>query len=493
MSGSPPPRSSQLPTSPSGYSRPRRTRKPPDRFGVYETPDLVLSSEEDEDPDLTLVQLSPVRLSASSASPRLPTNSVTCSIRLPTPPGLMMSPVRPYRLSFTPSPMATPGPSRPAFILSSPRPGSSRPAFILSPPRPGPSRPAFILSPPRRQVWGNRELVQSDSDDSDNEIGPGIETGRTIRRRVRPPVSPSDEGQGHGVHAGILPPVQDQESTPVLQVQDGGDQQQDGADQQSPQQGDQQQAPAQPGRIPHPVPHHPQPGREERVGQGIDGRVDLTPWLNPVVPGPSVGPLPDDGDGWNRIDLLGVWECGLSTFRALEEVPSSFREKWAKVMSTILSRLQQATTLEEETRALKWFLIAPQALLREPKRGGKKGQIFSALNARFDCISRGDFGTILALLDSDRTAARQRRTRGRREQREEDVTTARAKLRKTVLSLLKRGQVSRAVRRICSHGIASMDDPQVQAALQAKYTARGRDLPASVTRGQCVDRILCSS
>ena len=92
MSGSPPPRSSQLPTSPSGYSRPRRTRKPPDRFGVYETPDLVLSSEEDEDPDLTLVQLSPVRLSASSASPRLPTNSVTCSIRLPTPPCLMMSP-----------------------------------------------------------------------------------------------------------------------------------------------------------------------------------------------------------------------------------------------------------------------------------------------------------------------------------------------------------------------------------------------------------------
>ena len=34
-----------------------------------------------------------------------------------------------------------------------------------------------------------------------------------------------------------------------------------------------------------------------------------------------------------------------------------------------------------------------------------------------------------------------------------------------------------------------MEDPQVQAALQVKYTARGRDLPAIVNRGQCVDRL----
>ena len=50
-----------------------------------------------------------------------------------------------------------------------------------------------------------------------------------------------------------------------------------------------------------------------------------------------------------------------------------------------------------------------------------------------------------------------------------------AKLRKTVLSLLKRCQVSRAVRRLCSH---SQDDPQVLVALQAKYTERSRDLPS---------------
>ena len=218
-----------------------------------------------------------------------------------------------------------------------------------------------------------------------------------------------------------------------------------------------------------------------------DDKVDLGPWLDPEVPGPFLGPLQDDGDGWNRIDRLGVWECGLSSFRSLEEVPTRFREKWAKVMSTIFRRLQKATMVEEGIRALKWFLIAPQAFLREPKRGGKKGQIFSALNARFDCVVREDFGTILALLESDKMTARQRRGRARREP--DDDLTANSKLRKTVLSLLKRGQVSRAVRRICSHGIASMDDPQVHAALQAKYPRRGRDLPAAVTRTQCMESL----
>ena len=94
---------------------------------------------------------------------------------------------------------------------------------------------------------------------------------------------------------------------------------------------------------------------------------------------------------------------------------------------------------EEEVRSLKWFLIAPQAFLREPKRGGKKGQIFSALNTRFDCVVRGDFGSILALLESEKMAARQIRGRARREP--EDDTTAKFKLRKTVLSLLKHGQI----------------------------------------------------
>jgi hypothetical protein len=73
-------------------------------------------------------------------------------------------------------------------------------------------------------------------------------------------------------------------------------------------------------------------------------------------------------------------------------------------MFIILRRLQQASTQQEEERALKWFLIAPQAFLREPRRGGKKGQSSSAISARFDSILRDDWGTVLALLQADKAA-----------------------------------------------------------------------------------------
>ena len=106
---------------------------------------------------------------------------------------------------------------------------------------------------------------------------------------------------------------------------------------------------------PVPLPRDPQ--QQQPLGPDLDEREDLGPWLNPVIPGPILGPLPDDGDGWNRIDQLGVWECGLSTIRTMEQVPNIFREKWARAVSTILSRLQQASTPEEETRALKLLLI----------------------------------------------------------------------------------------------------------------------------------------
>ena len=49
---------------------------------------------------------------------------------------------------------------------------------------------------------------------------------------------------------------------------------------------------------------------------------------------------------------------------------------------------------------------------------------------------------------------------------------ARGKLRKKVLHLLARGQVSRAVKLICSHSLADMYDPQIIDAMQAKYPER---------------------
>ena len=55
--------------------------------------------------------------------------------------------------------------------------------------------------------------------------------------------------------------------------------------------------------------------------------------------------------------------------------------------------------------------------------------------------------------------------------------------------MLARGQVSRAVRRMTSHGIASFEEDWVKKALAAKYRERGRELPTSVTAGKCVESL----
>ena len=66
-------------------------------------------------------------------------------------------------------------------------------------------------------------------------------------------------------------------------------------------------------------------------------REDLGLWHYPVVPGHCPGPLLSDGDG-----------CGLSPFRAMEEVPVRFWEKWSVVIVTILRKLEQSVQFNRE-------------------------------------------------------------------------------------------------------------------------------------------------
>ena len=180
-------------------------------------------------------------------------------------------------------------------------------------------------------------------------------------------------------------------------------------------------------------------------------------------------------------------------FQSFGRCPTHSQRKVGQYLLYYLAEITAGQHPGGGGRALKWFLIAPQAFLREPRRGGKRGQSNSAISARFDSVLRDDWGTVLTLLEADRAALKQRDVgRGRRRNRREpevDETVSDAKLRKTVLALLKRGQISRAVRRICSFGLANTDDPAVQAALQAKYTERGRDLPSHVYKGECMDRL----
>ena len=177
-------------------------------------------------------------------------------------------------------------------------------------------------------------------------------------------------------------------------------------------------------------------------------------------------------------------------FRTLEEVPPLYREKWTRAIAIILRRVISAQTDADVNRGLKWFLLSSQVFLREPKRGGRKGQSNGELAARFDCVVRGDWGTLITLLQSAKAVHRQSNTSGQRQLRDEEGSVqANAKLRKTVLGMLSRGQVGRAVRRLCSHGVGSVEDPAVKTVLREKYKERGRDLPASVTKSECMQSI----
>ena len=171
----------------------------------------------------------------------------------------------------------------------------------------------------------------------------------------------------------------------------------------------------------------------------------------------------------------------------MREVPLVHMEKWVRALSSVLRRIQEATTEQELTRYLKWRLILPQVLLRQAQRNGKKGQGARMVNGRFQAMVEGDWGKLLVMLEKDREAnerAAAARTRGRQQQ-EEDME----KKREVVLDLVARGQVGRVAARIKSHSVASIDTPGVMEALRTKFPARMRPLPATATKGQIVDNL----
>lgn len=225
---------------------------------------------------------------------------------------------------------------------------------------------------------------------------------------------------------------------------------------------------------------------QRRVVAGLVGeQEDITAFLNPDLP--EAGPVTVDVDGWGRIDGLSAWQCTLAGFNATRKVPLVHKEKWVRAVSSVLRRIQEATTEQELTRYLKWRLILPQVLLRQAQRNGKKGQGARMVNGRFQAMVEGDWGKLLVMLEKDREAnerAAAARTRGRQQQ-EEDME----KKREVVLDLVARGQVGRVAARIKSHSVASIDTPGVMEALRTKFPARMRPLPATATKGQIVDNL----
>ena len=222
-----------------------------------------------------------------------------------------------------------------------------------------------------------------------------------------------------------------------------------------------------------------------------EGRVDLRPFTNAVVPGPMQAPFPEDAEGWSQIDGWGAYDCAVSSIVPMEEVPGPFRKTWATALATVLRRVNIAIVSGIEVdRSLKWLLILPKILLRQPRRGGERGQGSGELAARFQAVQQGSWGSLLPPLQRDELAEDKRRERRKqRVGREVDPVAEEEKLRKTVLSLVQRGQVGRARRRVASFGVADMGNPTVREAVKAKYPERSHPMPDSVLEGTCLERV----
>jgi hypothetical protein len=233
------------------------------------------------------------------------------------------------------------------------------------------------------------------------------------------------------------------------------------------------------------------PALVREVAGVVDGeQVSVAEMVDPAVPGPHPGPVAEDAEGWNLIDLWGVWDCTLCEFPTMKNIPKVYREVWASAVAKILRVIQRAEEGIDLERGLKWLLIIPKAIFRQGRRGGKAGKGLTA--RRVNLLTRGDWGGLLALLERDCQLAKdekqKERQQGRGQERvREDVQMDRN--RKNALLLLSKGHISKAARIINSHGIGSMEDPHILHQMEQKYPERGIPLPASVSRGQCVDNL----
>ena len=226
--------------------------------------------------------------------------------------------------------------------------------------------------------------------------------------------------------------------------------------------------------------------------QGAGERGELADRVAPVVPPPLTGPVTIDGDGWNLIDRVGGWNAILCQFPMMQEVARQYREIWSWAWGEVLRRIQSAEGERELDRALMWLLFLPQALLRQPKRGGKSGR--GIINQRFNVLAtEKDWGKLVCMWEEAGRLAeeekvrrnRQKGANGKERSQEEELDIK----RRQVLSLFSKGQVSRGVGRINSLGVADINDQAVRDQLSAKYPARGRELPDTVMKGSPVPNL----
>ena len=135
-----------------------------------------------------------------------------------------------------------------------------------------------------------------------------------------------------------------------------------------------------------------------------------------------------------------------------------------------------------------WLLFLPQALLRQPKRGGKSGRNLTA--QRFNSIVKGDWGRLVSLWERDKIVAEEaKRLKKNNIGGQSDDNYALHKKTRNVVNLISQGQVSKAAGRINSFGVANISDQTIMEQVRIKYPERGRPLPETVSYGKPLENL----
>ena len=91
--------------------------------------------------------------------------------------------------------------------------------------------------------------------------------------------------------------------------------------------------------------------------------------------------------GWHAIDDHTVLECVVSPVGHLQDVPPSLRADWARANVDVFAEIGRAQEAQDEValeRALKWYLVLHDVLLRGLQRGTRgSGRMANALATRF--------------------------------------------------------------------------------------------------------------
>ena len=190
-------------------------------------------------------------------------------------------------------------------------------------------------------------------------------------------------------------------------------------------------------------------------------RVVEEPQALPPFPGlEAVGP---GDEGWGVIDDVSVVDCAYSRF-VMQENVGQWGVEFAIVVADVLEQVCSSVP-QSRDRGLKWWLILPQLLFRQPRRGGRRGK--GVMKARFAAFQDFRLRELLAWWKSD---VEDRPPPRHRESSRED----------TVERALKFGrdrQVGKMVSLLVSAGLVDSNDPRVEEAMVAKYPQVRSQLP----------------